>query len=101
MPGGQFIVPSESMDRLLKDSGGRLDYVKKALGIPADAWNEPLVRIDIGNPLLHNVRMPTGLEPGANLKFRAGGHTSGGIPEAVVGRMPSGDLLDRGVVKLK
>ena len=34
--------------------------------------------------------MPTGNEPGANLQWKAGGYTSGGVPEAVVDQIQTG-----------
>ena len=44
---------------------------------------EKFVRIDVFNPLLHDTRLPSGFEGGANEMFRWGGYTKGGMPEAV------------------
>ncbi len=81
---GLFVTTSEAMDRLLREADGDLDAVKRKLGIPPDAWNEPLVRVDVLNPLEHNARLPSGFEEGANSEFVWGGYTSGGMPEVVL-----------------
>jgi hypothetical protein len=83
-PDGQFITTIEAMDQLLLEASGDLNLVKKRLAIPHQFWNEPLIRIDIHNPLLHNVRLPVGFERGSNSMFRWGGYTSGGLPEIVI-----------------
>jgi hypothetical protein len=58
--------------------------MKELLGIPADDWNEPIHRVDITPDAQQGLRMPSGFEVGANKKFRWGGYTSGGVPEAVI-----------------
>ncbi len=40
-----------------------------------------------------NDRLPSGLESGANEKFRWGGFTSGGQPEVVVAPVPKTDVV--------
>lgn len=87
---GQFMIPADRMDTLLEHANGNLDVVKQRLGIPAAEWNEPVFRIDVHNPLLHNARLPSGLESGANDLFRWGGYTSGGLPEIVTDPIPLG-----------
>lgn len=87
---GQFMLRKSAMDRVLRESGGDLKEVKRMLGIPDEFWNDELIRIDVDNPLLHNARMPSGLEEGANELFRWGGYTSGGYPEVVIDQIPAG-----------
>lgn len=82
------MTTSRAMDRLLVEAGGDMNVLKTRLGIPREAWNEELLRIDVFDPLLHNARLPSGLEPAANSLLRFGGYTSGGMPEAVLGRIP-------------
>lgn len=69
---------------MLAKANGDLLAVKKSLGIPADQWNEPLVRVDVFNPLQHNARFPSGFEEGANPLFKWGGYTKGEMPETAV-----------------
>ena len=87
-PTGQFVTTHAYMDKLVADSKGDVEYVKNKLGIPKRYWNEELYRIDVHNPLMHNARMPSGFERGANEKFVWGGHTSGGMPEVVTDVIP-------------
>jgi hypothetical protein len=91
-PDGQFITTKSAMDKLIKDSGGNLQAVKDKLGIPKQYWNEPLYRVDIHDPLLHNARLPSGFESGANELFKWGGYTSGGMPEVVIHQIPAGSF---------
>ncbi|WP_024461597.1 hypothetical protein [Marinimicrobium sp. LS-A18] len=87
------------MDKILSDANGDLTLVKQKLGIPEKYWNEEIIRIDIHNPLLHNARLPSGLERGANEQFKWGGYTSGGLPEIVIDQVPQEVMIDS--VKLK
>ncbi len=89
-PDGQFITTRAAMDRLLNETAGNLGAVKRRLGIPDEYWNEPLYRVDIDYPLLHNSRLPAGWESGANELFRWGGYTSGGLPEVIIEQVPMG-----------
>ena len=83
-PDGLFITTRVAMDKMLAKANGDLLAVKKSLGIPADQWNEPLVRVDVFNPLQHNARFPSGFEEGANPLFKWGGYTKGEMPEIAV-----------------
>lgn len=89
-PTGQFITTKSAMDKLLGKANGSLDFIKKELSIPKNAWNEELMRVDVHNPLLHNARFPSGFERGANELFKWGGYTKGGMPEIVVDQFPIG-----------
>jgi hypothetical protein len=84
---GLYVTTRGAMNKLLAQSGGDLGVINQKLGT---FWSEPLYRVDINNPLLHNARMPSGLEQGANVNFRWGGYTSGGMSEAVLDPVPAG-----------
>jgi RHS repeat-associated protein len=87
---GQFITTQKAMDELLKNTNGDILKINEKLGTN---WNEPLYRIDIYNPLLHNTRLPSGFERGADPeKFRWGGYTNGGMPEAIIDQIQSGEF---------
>ncbi len=83
---GLFVTTKAEADRLV--AAGDRALLKQRLGIPADAWNQPLVRIDVPDALDRTPRLPSGLEQGANDLFRAGGYTSGGAPELVIDPVP-------------
>jgi hypothetical protein len=85
-PTGQFISTKAAMDKVFKTAKGDISKIEKALGFDKGhfAKGGGLVRVDIKNPLLHNVRFPSGLERGANPNFRWGGYTKGGSPEAII-----------------
>jgi RHS repeat-associated protein len=91
---GLFVTSRAEADRLV--ATGDLASVKKRLGIPSDQWNEPLVRLDVSDPLARNARLPTGNEEGANKLFVPGGHTSGGAPEMVIDPVPTSQLAQSG-----
>jgi hypothetical protein len=84
---GIYITTFEAMDALLTETHGSLNTINARL---AAKWNEPLIRIDIPNPLLFNIRMPSGLEEGANEYYIPGGYTRGGMIEAVIDQVPHG-----------
>jgi hypothetical protein len=91
---GLFVTSRAEADRLVVT--GDLASVKKRLGIPADQWNEPLVRLDVSDPLARNARLPTGKEEGANKLFVPGGYTIGGAPEMVIDPVPISQLAQSG-----
>ena len=97
---GLFITSKSAMDKLLKHAKGSREYVKTKLGIPKEYWNEPLVRIDIKNPLLYNARFPSGFEAGANILFKWGGYTSGGLPEIIIDQISKGSFSYK-ILRLK
>ena len=82
-----------AIDELLAASGGDLATIKKRLGIKPQQWNERLWRVDVANPLLHNARLPSGMEEGANSLFIWGGYTRGGMVEAVLDPVPRGGFV--------
>ena len=81
-PGGTFVMPTSVADALIAEAGGDMSKLERLLGLnPGDLGMNP-VRIDIANPT--GLRMPSGNEKGANLKWIPGGYTNGGIPEMVI-----------------
>jgi hypothetical protein len=85
---GQFITTKAHMDRMLAETRGDPQAIGQRLGTD---WSTPLYRVDVHNPLLHNARLPSGFEAGANpSKFRWGGYTTGGMPEVVTDPIPQG-----------
>ncbi|TYQ16962.1 UNVERIFIED_CONTAM: RHS repeat-associated protein [Acetivibrio alkalicellulosi] len=88
-----YIARKDYMDKIFNEANGDLSVLEKRLGFDNGyfAGGGGLVRIDIKSPLLHNARMPSGMEMGANKYFKWGGYTSGGVPEAVVNRVPNND----------
>jgi hypothetical protein len=92
-PDGLYVSTRSAMDDLLATARGDLAFVKARLGIEPDVWNERLWRVDVANPLMHNARLPSGMEEGANDVFIWGGYTRGGMPEAVIDPVPAGGFV--------
>jgi hypothetical protein len=90
---GLYVTTRSAIDELLASAAGDLATVKKRLGIEPDEWNERLWRVDVANPLLHNARLPSGMEKGANDLFIWGGYTRGGMPEAVLDPVRQGEFV--------
>jgi hypothetical protein len=73
-----------------------LKVVEQKMGIPAGCWsngNTKLLAVFIENPRDLNLRLVNGREQGANVEWRPGGYTLGGVPEAMVDKVP----LDQGI----
>jgi hypothetical protein len=73
-----------------------LKVVEQKMGIPAGCWsngNTKLLAVFIENPRDLNLRLVNGREQGANIEWRPGGYTLGGVPEAMVDKVP----LDQGM----
>jgi hypothetical protein len=98
-PDGLFVTTPAAADRIERTAAGDRAMVKKQLGIPPQYWNEPIYRVDIDPVDQVYLRMPSGLEQGANELFRWGGYTSGGIPEAVINPVPATAVKGRCVTK--
>lgn len=92
-PSGQFITSKAYIDKIFAQGGGDLRKIESLLGFSPGhfASGGGLVRVNVNNPLLHNARLPTGFERGANQWFRWGGQTSGGAPEVVIDSFSSSD----------
>jgi RHS repeat-associated protein len=90
-----YIARKDYMDKIFKEANGDISVLEKRLGFPDGHFSRGggIVRIDVNNPLMHNARMPSGLEMGANEFFKSGGYTSGGVPEAVIDRIPNTDAV--------
>jgi len=88
-----FIARKDFIDKVISEANGDISVLEKRLGFPSGhfAKGGGMVRVDINNPLLHNARMPSGMEMGANQYFKWGGYTSGGVPELVVDQVPNTD----------
>jgi hypothetical protein len=86
-----YIARKDFVDKIFHEAKGNIEIIEKRLGFSKGWFSQGggLVRVDIKNPLLHNIRMPSGLEKGANEFFRPGGYTSGGVPEAVIDNVPN------------
>jgi hypothetical protein len=73
-----------------------LKVVEQKMGIPAGCWsngNTKLLAVFIENPRDLNLRLVNGREQGSNVEWRPGGYTLGGVPEAMVDKVP----LDQGI----
>jgi len=73
-----------------------LKVVEQKMGIPAGCWSNQstkLLAVFIENPRDLNLRLVNGREQGANVEWRPGGYTMGGVPEAMVDKVP----LDQGM----
>ena len=70
-----------------------LEILESILGLDPGTFskNGGVVRIDIYDPLSHNIRLPSGNEYGANSNFIPGGRTSGGALECVIDNVPNSD----------
>jgi RHS repeat-associated protein len=88
---GVFVAPKGEMDAMLKEANGDRRVIKQRLAIKEDQWNEPLVRVDVDQPLRYHPRLPTGGEAGANSFYTPGGKTAGGVSELVIDPPPSSE----------
>ncbi len=91
----QFIMSKSEMDDLLRTSNKDIALIEKELGIPSGSWQgKQMVRIDIPNPSLLNLRMPNGNEMGANSQWIPGGLLPTGRSEAVINQIPIGQYIE-------
>jgi RHS repeat-associated protein len=81
-PEGQFVISVSKMEELIKQTGGDTKKLADALGTTWRA-EERLQMIQVGDP--KNIRPPLESTPGANVLFRPGGRTIGGVMEAYIG----------------
>ena len=90
--GTQFVTPKSIMDDIAVQANGDVHVFEEKLGFKTGHFEKGggLVRIDVKiNPDKLNLRIPSGNEGGANELWIPGGHTSGGIPEAVSDKIPN------------
>lgn len=74
-----------------------VQFIEQKMGIPVGCWSNnsnKLLAVFIENPRELNLRFTTGREAGANIEWRPGGYTLGGVPEAMVDKVS----LDQGFV---
>lgn len=81
-PNGTFVMPSSVADDIIARAGGDVTKLEILLGFPKGALGANPVRINIAHPT--GLRIPSGNELGANLKWIPGGYTSGGLIEAII-----------------
>ena len=81
-PGGTFVMPAQTANTLIYNSGGNVSTLESLLSLEPGSLGASPVRIDISNP--SGLRMPSGNELGANSQWIPGGFTGGGIPEATI-----------------
>ena len=80
--GGTFVMPSSVADDLIAKASGDITKLEQSLGFPKGSLGSSPVRVDIQKPT--GLRIPSGNEPGVNRQWIPGGHTSGGISEAII-----------------
>lgn len=90
-----WVFPRSVVDGLIKRSNGNVAKLERMLGLDVGYLGKSPVLIDIPSP--SRVRIPTGNEFGASPLWRAGGQTSGGIPEAIIDPVRPGDYFTRPV----
>ncbi|MCB9234811.1 MAG: DUF4157 domain-containing protein [Bacteroidia bacterium] len=89
---GMFVSPPAKIDDVVSKAGGDMRVVESEMGFADGSWgNQGLYRIDVPNP--QNVRIPNGMEEGANEFWHPGGITSGGVAETVVDQIPKADAI--------
>lgn len=99
----QYIIPKEVMDSVVWNANGDLSIYEAALGYKEGHLKSKsgiLVRIDVKNLKDLNLRMASGNELGANELYTPGGCTSGGVPEAVIDRIPNTEKYVRNITMI-
>ena len=71
--GELFVVPSEDLDRLIETFPDQPRVWEDALGLPEGALGDHPLRINIDHPEEYGLRLPDGMEMGANDEFIPGG----------------------------
>jgi hypothetical protein len=82
--GTTFVFPSSEIDALMKSTKGDPTALEKALGLPDGYFKDNVIRVDIRDLENYNLRIPSGNEAGANVKWLPGGTLPKGMPEAVI-----------------
>ncbi|GHU54039.1 hypothetical protein FACS1894132_07970 [Clostridia bacterium] len=86
--GDTFVIPKSVADDIIAECGDDIAKIEEKLGLNKGSLGDNPLRIDISEP--SNIRMPSGNEDGANDFWIPGGYSSGGLPEAVIDRVPPG-----------
>jgi hypothetical protein len=89
------VLPKSYVAQTINDAGGDVRKLEQLLGLDRGYLGDNPVLVEVAKPA--RLRMPSGNEPGANLQWRPGGYTSGGVPEAVIDQIPSGAYTIRPV----
>jgi hypothetical protein len=82
--GTTFVFPSSEIDILMESTKGEPTALEKALGIPDGYFKDNVIRVDIRDLGNYSLRIPSGNEAGANVKWLPGGMLPKGMPEAVI-----------------
>lgn len=89
-PDGQFMIPSNQMDDLLKNHPNDPREWERQLGLDENSLgNSNIHRVDVYKPQDYEPRLPTSDLSGANDKFISGGKTPGGQDECVINQFPN------------
>jgi hypothetical protein len=94
-PQGTYVMPKAEVDKAVAQAAGDVGKLEEILGLPKGELGKQPMLVDVKQPT--GLRFPTGNEPGANAQWRAGGYTSGGMPEAVVDQIQPGNYTVRPV----
>jgi hypothetical protein len=92
--GTTFVFPSSEIDTLMEKTKGDPAALEKALGLPDGYFKDNVIRVDIRDLEHYDLRIPSGNEAGANVKWLPGGLLPQGMPEAVIdgSKVPFEDL---------
>ena len=90
-PDGQFMIPSNQMDELVKNNPDNPREWEKQLGLEdGSLGNTKVRRVDVYNPQDYEPRLPTSDLSGSNDKFLEGqGKVPGGQDECVINQFPN------------
>ncbi|WP_404401314.1 hypothetical protein [Pelagibacterium halotolerans] len=78
-------MPKSEFDRIVAEADGNLRVVEQRLGLDAGYLSSgDTMAVHIQRQHMPDLHVPSGNEGGANSQWLPGGHTSGGVPEAVV-----------------
>lgn len=84
-PNGGFVLPKSELDNIIKEANGNINVIEQKLGLSQGQLSSGEFSIlEIAPEDFNNIRVPSGNEKGVNDNWRAGGYTSGGVPEAVM-----------------
>ena len=90
-----WVFPRIVVDDLIQQADGEVAKLEVLLGFDAGYLGASPVMVEIPAP--RRTRIPDGNEFGANPLWRAGGLTSGGVPEAVIDPVPPSSYTVRPV----
>ena len=84
-------MPKSYVDQVIKDANGDIGKIEDALGFPKGSLDPNDMRV-AEIPPTKDINIPSGNEDGANVLWKPGGLTSGGVPEAVMSLPPVSEL---------